>query len=107
MSKKVDNIVEKSNKLNTLSCLDMSLTEFRFFLMYLSKINAREISSRTAYINIEEFEQLFNVKINTTRFTQKVRQIMSRTVDITNGDEHIVLTLYSEFRWDSPISTRD
>lgn len=98
---KCDNLIEKSNILNTLRCGDMGLTELRFFCLYLSRLNARNPEKRTVEISIKDFEQLFGVKFNTTVFNHKIEKIMTRTVKIKNNSETRMLTLYSEFRWNN------
>ena len=99
MSKKEKYLIEKSNTLNGMQTTNMGLTELRFFLMYISKLNARNINNRTVSINIKDFEELFGVSFNTSRFTEKILQIMSRTITVYSNDEKIILSLYSEFRW--------
>lgn len=99
MKKKEQYLIEKSNTLNGMQTTNMGLTELRFFLMYVSKLNARNISNRTVSINIKDFEEFFGVSFNTSRFTEKILQIMSRTVTVYSEEEKIILTLYSEFRW--------
>ena len=95
------NWLEKSNFLNTLSDIerDMNLIEFRFFCLYLSKINARDINTRHVEISISEFENTFEIKFNTTNFCKQIRKIMSRTVEITSNNHKEILTLYSRFRY--------
>jgi plasmid replication initiation protein len=92
-------IVEKSNSLNTLMCDDMGLTELRFFCLYLSKLNARNVNQRTVDISVKDFESFFDVQFNSTLFTKKIRKIMGRTVEIKEEGKIKVLTLYSEFCW--------
>ena len=99
MGIKSNNLVEKSNVLNTLMSTDMGLTELRFFCLYLSKLNARNQDKRTVDILISEFECFFGIKFNTTLFNQKIRKIMGRTVEIKENSKIRVLTLYSEFCW--------
>jgi plasmid replication initiation protein len=93
------NLVEKSNLLNSFSCNDMSLIELRFFCLYLSRLNARNPSQRTVVIPIEEFEYFFDIKVNTTLFTQKIKRIAGRTVEIRLNNKNKILTLYSQFEW--------
>ena len=100
MSKKEKYLIEKSNTLNGMQATNMSLTELRFFLMYISRINARNMDDRTVLIDIKDFENLFNVSFNSSRFTEKIAQIMGRTVTIYEENDKVVLTLYSEFRWE-------
>ena len=101
MGKDLKNWIEKSNALNTLSDIekDMNLIEFRFFCLYLSKINARDITTRNVEISINDFENIFGVKFNTTNFNRQIRKIMSRTVEISVNNHKEILTLYSRFRY--------
>ncbi|MCD7800989.1 MAG: replication initiation protein [Ruminococcus sp.] len=101
MGKKVKYLVEKSNVLNTLNTSNMTLNELRFFLVYLSKINARELSSRKVRINIKDFESLFHIELNTTLFDNQIKKIMSRVVEIKENGKKKYLTLYSCFEWNT------
>lgn len=78
---------------------NMSLNELRFFCIYLSKLNARSPDRRSAEIEISEFEKMFDVKLNTTEFTQKIQYIAGRTVKVIENGRIRILTLYSEFDW--------
>ena len=95
------NIIEKSNVLNAMqqTNYDMSLNEFRFFCMYLSKLNAREPERRTAVIAIKDFEELFNISFNTSRFKQKIRQIAGANIEIKTDKRTEIVQLYSKFAW--------
>lgn len=99
MEDKAKYLVEKSNVLNTLQSTDMSLNELRFFCLYLSRINARDIDNRTVNIPIKEFENLFGIKLNSTLFNRKIMNIATRGIKIKENDKIRVLTLYSEFCW--------
>lgn len=97
------NIVEKSNTLNLMRMCNpnqaMGLTEFRFFCLYLSKLNAREPDKRTVQISLDYFQQLFNAKINTTQFNQKIYSILKRDITIIEDNKSTILNLYSKFEW--------
>lgn len=99
----VKNIVEKSNTLNLMRMCNpnqaMGLTEFRFFCLYLSKLNAREPDKRTVQISLDYFQQLFNAKINTTQFNQKIYSILKRDITIIEDNKSTILNLYSKFEW--------
>lgn len=97
------NIIEKANALNTLRNMSvgngMDLTEFRFFCLYLSKLNARTPNNRTIVIPISEFEELFGVSIHTTRFTNKIQKISSRQMKIKENNKLKIINIYSSFAW--------
>ena len=52
-------IVQKRNVLNELRKNSMSLQELRFFSIYLSKINSRDISTRIVRFSLEDFKRWF------------------------------------------------
>lgn len=91
--------IEKANYLNAMISKDMSLTEFRFFCLYLSKINARDVSTRDVKIPLSDFEKIFGVTLHTTHLRNAIRKIMSRTVVVYDDDNEDILTLYSRFRY--------
>lgn len=99
MKEKVNYLVEKSNYLNTLRNSDMSLTELRFFCLYLSRLNARNINTRTVNLPIKDFSNIFGVELNTWRFDAEIRKIMTRTIEIKQNGKKTILTLYSAFRY--------
>lgn len=96
-------IIEKSNQLNlffaTTKDEAMTLTELRFFCIYLSKLNARNPDKRTIDIPISEFEKIFNVKINSTEFTKQLKNILRRVLYIKENGNNILINLYSKFQW--------
>lgn len=91
--------IEKANYLNAMISKDMSLTELRFFCLYLSKINARDVSTRDVKIPLSDFEKIFGVTLHTTHLRNAIRKIMSRTVVVYDDDNEDILTLYSRFRY--------
>lgn len=98
------NIVEKSNELNTIRnynpIQEMTLIEYRFFCLYLSKLNARNSNLRTMMIPIKEFEELFGVSLHTTHFNDTIEKIMNRKLRIRNkGGKISIINLYSKFEW--------
>lgn len=98
------NIIEKSNKLNTMQCYNdiqqMGLTEYRFFCLYLSKLNARNSDARTVIIPLSEFEWLFGVSLHTTIFNDTIDRIMNRKMRVQEDNgKTSVINLYSKFSW--------
>jgi hypothetical protein len=55
-------LIEKRNLLNQLCPNEMGLQELRFFTIYLSKINARDIETRYVRFPVREFKQLMNLE---------------------------------------------
>ena len=104
MSSLDKNIVEKSNELNTIRnykpIQEMTLIEYRFFCLYLSKLNARNPNLRTIVIPIREFEELFEVSLHTTHFNDTIEKIMNRKLRIRNESGKMsIINLYSKFEW--------
>lgn len=100
----VDNVIEKSNILNTMKILSepdekIGLLEFRFFCLYLSRINARNPEKRTIKIKIEEFENIFGVSFHSTLFTRQLKKIATRQMRIIENNKNIIINLYSKFAW--------
>lgn len=98
------NIIEKSNKLNTMRSYNdvhqMGLTEYRFFCLYLSKLNARNPNARTVIIPLSEFEWLFGISVHTTIFNDTIDRIMNRKMRVKEDNgKTSVINLYSKFSW--------
>lgn len=54
-------LVEKRNIFNEIKLNEMSLQELRFFSIYLSKINARDLSTRVVSFSVESFRQIMEI----------------------------------------------
>lgn len=73
-------LIEKRNVLNEMRCNSMTLQEIRFFTIYLSKINARNIDTRSVELKLVDFCKIMDigrvriedVRATTTRLLQKV-----------------------------------
>jgi plasmid replication initiation protein len=59
---KKDYIVEKRNVLNEMRAKGWTLQELRFFSIYLSKINARDISTRIVRFSLDNFQRIMGLK---------------------------------------------
>ena len=55
-------IVQKQNILNEIRANNLTLQELRFFSIYLSKINSRDISTRTVKFKLTDFQKIMNFK---------------------------------------------
>ena len=66
-------LVEKSNELNEVRINGMTLQQLRFFSIYLAKINARDIDTRTVRFSLEDFRKIMNLgKFTNIRHFQMV-----------------------------------
>ena len=53
-------LIEKRNVLNEIRSNNMTLQELRFFSIYLSKINSRDISTRVVRFTVDDFCKIMN-----------------------------------------------
>lgn len=80
---KANNLIEKRNLLNEMKTNHMTLQEVRFFTIYLSKINARDINSRYVRFPLEDFRNIMelgrltvpNLQTTTDRLLRKIVNI--------------------------------
>jgi hypothetical protein len=55
-------VIEKRNVLNEMRASGWKLQELRFFSIYLSKINARDVSTRLVQFPLSEFQRIMELK---------------------------------------------
>lgn len=81
-------LVEKRNVLNELRTNNMTLQELRFFSIYLSKINPRDVSTRVVKFPLEDFRRIMNLgkDVNVTYFTSVLYSLLGKVVRIPNSD---------------------
>lgn len=79
-------LVEKRNVLNELRSNNMTLQELRFFSIYLSKINARDVSTRVVRFPLSDFQRIMELgaDMNIAHFKTTVRHILQQVVEIPN-----------------------
>lgn len=66
----------------------MTFQELRFFSIYLSQINARDISTRIVRFKLEDFKRIMDLKeINTQYFEEVTNSLLGKVVKVQNGDE--------------------
>lgn len=88
--KKKDNIfntaiVEKRNVLNEIHKNNMSLQELRFFSIYLSKINARDINTRVVKFSLDDFKKIMDFRsLNFTQLRQSFIRLLQQCVSVPN-----------------------
>ncbi len=78
-------IVEKRNTLNEIRKNNMSLQELRFFSIYLSKINPRDISTRLVRFSLAEFQKIMDISSdNINHFRLATRKLLQQVVEVPN-----------------------
>lgn len=78
-------LVEKRNILNEMRNNSMTLQEVRFLSIYLSKINARDTSTRSVIFPLEEFRRIMEIgRINTGYLQNAFTGILQKVVSIPN-----------------------
>lgn len=79
-------IVEKRNVLNSVRSNNMSLQELRFFSIYLSKINPRDLSTRLVRFPLDDFRRIMGLgdDMNISHFKYSIRHILQQVVEVPN-----------------------
>lgn len=78
-------IVTKRNVLNELRANNMTLQELRFFSIYLSRINPKDISTRTVRFRINDFQAIMELgRINIDYMKQVTNSLLCKVVNIPN-----------------------
>lgn len=82
---KKDNVIEKRNVLNEVRRNSMTLTELRFFTIYLSRINPRDVNTRIVKFKLDEFKKIMGIeKMNITSLKNAAVGLLEKTVTIPN-----------------------
>lgn len=88
-------MVQKRNVLNELHNNNMTLQELRFFSIYLAKIDAKKISTRTVRFPIEDFQRIMGLgRINIKQLKENTDSLLGKKVSIpleSGGYESFVL----------------
>lgn len=79
-------LVEKKNVLNQIRRNNMTLQELRLFSIYLSKINARDISTRTVKFTLENFCKIMDIGIKLSQIRENTYHLLQQIVEIPNED---------------------
>lgn len=83
MALKGTELIEKKNVLNELRSNNMTLQELRFFSIYLSKINARDNSTRVVRFPLTEFQKIMELgRMNIAHFKSAVDGLLCQIVHI-------------------------
>jgi len=79
-------LVEKKNVLNQIRKNNMTLQELRLFSIYLSKINARDVSTKTVRFTLENFCKIMNIKADIGQIKENMHHLLQQIVDIPYED---------------------
>ena len=80
-------IVQKRNVLNSIRKNNMSFSELRLFSVYLSKINARDVSTRLVRFPLEDFQKIIGISVGTdniTHFRNTIIKMLQQVVEVPN-----------------------
>ena len=79
------NIVEKQNLLNEIKSNHMTLQEIRFFTIYLSKINSRDISTRLVRFPLSDFVKILEIgKVNIANIQVVTDRLLCKVINIAS-----------------------
>ena len=79
-------LVEKRNILNEIRQNNMTLQQLRFFSIYLSKINARDLSTRIVRFPLADFQKIMGLgKMNIQNFRNTVDSLLLNVIHIPNA----------------------
>ena len=79
-------LVEKKNVLNQIRKNNMTLQELRLFSIYLSKINARDISTRNVRFTLENFCKIMDIKADVEQIRGNMYHLLQQIVEIPYED---------------------
>ena len=100
-------IVEKQNVLVELKSNSMTLQELRFFSIYLSKINARDLSTRAVRFKLSEFQRIMEFgRINIGQLKDTTDRLLQKIVHVpTENGGYTAFQLFKECTVDQDVET--
>ena len=94
MAIKKHNLIEKRNVLNEVRQNNMTLQEIRFFSIYLSKINARDSSTRVVKFPLEDFQKIMEFgRLNIRQLENTTDSLLQKIVKVRSEDGGYTLSL--------------
>ena len=82
-----NHLVVKRNVLNELRANNMSLQELRFFSIYLSKINPKDIDSRIVRFSLEDFRLIMELgRLNIDYLKNITNNLLGKVINIPSSD---------------------
>lgn len=80
---RANNLIEKRNLLNEMKTKHMTLQEVRFFTIYLSKINPRDVSSRYVRFPLDDFKLIMELgRLTIPNLQDTTDRLLSKVVNI-------------------------
>lgn len=81
---KDDFLIEKRNVLNEIRANSMNLQELRFFSIYLSKINSRDLKTRVVRFSLSDFQRImeFNSHIKIDYLKSVTNSLLCKVVNV-------------------------
>lgn len=81
---KKNHLVSKQNVLNEMRSYDMTLQELRFLIIYLSKINHTDLSTRVVKFTISELEGILGIgpSVRTSYYQDVARSLLSKSIEV-------------------------
>lgn len=80
---KKNHLVVKRNTLNELRANNMTLQELRFFSIYLSKINSKDINSRLVRFPLEDFRLIMELgRLNIDYLKQVTNSLLCKVINV-------------------------
>ena len=97
-----NHLVEKRNVLNEMRANNMTLQELRFLSIYLSKINARDPSTRLVHFPLADFEAIMELgRLNINHIQNATNGLLQKVVNVpTERGGYIGFQLFKECKLD-------
>jgi len=89
MTLRRDNWIEKDNLLNEMRAMDFRIGELRFLAVYLSRIDARDESTREVRFSFDEFVKILELelgirKVNLAVMRETAKRLLSKVIVVPN-----------------------
>ena len=92
-------LVEKRNVLNELRANNMKLQELRFFSIYLSKINVRDISTRVVRFSMADFQKIMEIdRIKIDYLMNITTSLLGKVVNVPDDDGYKAFQIFKKCR---------
>lgn len=95
---KKNNIITKTNLFNQITADKLTLNQIRFFCVYLSRINPKDVNSRKVTFTLNEFTDLLELeRVRTENIQKAVNELLTKLVTIKSEDGNVLTyQLFSE-----------